>query len=242
MKFTIKVLFIILLLSKTVTALATELQKNCFTIHLKEAIKQNKVRKKLYNKLTQNKSRRLSNLLIRSETFTLAYAKTSDLRARKFQKLGIPILCDDFVSMDLTPDFGSLMGKRKPLKENFYKVNIKTLKKKLKRTLKNKGLKSFSHQVESILHVLAKEPKLNCMLRHVLESVLRSSNMAVRYDEYASLHNLKSPLKFSKKMIKGQFTFLNTIHKIDVLALPIQLKGIPIICQDVPPILPYSDF
>ena len=76
---------------------------NCFSTHIREAINKNIDRKSLYSKMTGGKSKFLSNLLITSEKATFVLAKVYDRRAREFQRSGIPILCLDYVDMDLTP-------------------------------------------------------------------------------------------------------------------------------------------
>ena len=43
----------------------------------------------------------MSSTLIRNETWLLLPALSIDIRSQKFRKMGVPIVCDDFIDMRL---------------------------------------------------------------------------------------------------------------------------------------------
>src|SRR5258708_5947558 len=71
----------------------------CFTRHLSEAIALNKLRMPRYSALTNGASEKISTSLIRYEKLASVAAWYYDWQAKKYQEHGIPILCDEFVSM-----------------------------------------------------------------------------------------------------------------------------------------------
>ena len=70
-----------------------------FAQHLKEALALNRTRRDVYDRLSGGGTRALSNKLIMLENLTLPAAYALDLWAKRFQKQGIPMMQEDFVSM-----------------------------------------------------------------------------------------------------------------------------------------------
>jgi hypothetical protein len=95
-----------------------------------------------------------------------------------------------------------------------------------------------------ILHgELADYPRFFCMGRHLVESLVRIAALAPRYEETRIQRKVKSsPLPISRGLIESHLTLLATTGEavgqpgLDTWAAPLQAKGIPIICNDVPPI------
>ncbi len=97
---------IILLLNAalTTTALVAEF-RSCTREHLEEAITLNNERQPLYAALSNNQSIAISSALIEIEHKLLRMAILSDVVSYFYQKAGVPLLCDEYVSMSLTPKF-----------------------------------------------------------------------------------------------------------------------------------------
>jgi len=72
----------------------------------------------------------------------------------------------------------------------------------------------------------------------MLESALRSSNLAPVYVEMARQIPMKSPADLSWFLIRLHLMALGGCAELDALSAPLQAQGIPIIGQDVPPIAP----
>lgn len=71
-----------------------------FVKHLADAIVVNRARKPIYAALTDGRSKRLSTALIWFERGSIPLAAWTDWRAKRFNARGIPIVKDDFVSME----------------------------------------------------------------------------------------------------------------------------------------------
>jgi hypothetical protein len=227
-------LIVFLLFSISLSVFAQP-SKDCATIHLHDAIKLNKKRKPLYAELTDGKSKKISNKLINLEWISIALMTPLDKLSRKYQKKGIPILCEDFIDMELTPEFSSEPKVPGYTYSSVPKVNVKSIKKKLKASLKV-GLNEFIHDLETELHKLESYPHYNCLTRHLFESLIRSAHLVRPYREAAKREGLKDPKRLLYKNLKLQMFSLGFFYTLDRKAAGVQEEGVPILCQDVPPI------
>ena len=204
---------------------------HCFKQHLVDAIKINNIRKPLYSKLTNGKSKSISNNLVALEKLLLLPSKYFDKKAILFQENQIPFLCTDLISMDLTPPFSSEINPPDYSPEEI-KLNIEEFKKLLNK-------KEYS-TLESMLLIQLKEvekiPHFYCLTRHLLESIIRTIRLMPIYIETAENKGIKSPEKLISQYLELHLIGLNIFKKLDVKAIPIQKMGVPILCQDVPPI------
>ncbi|HEX8452948.1 MAG TPA: hypothetical protein VF647_12680 [Longimicrobium sp.] len=90
-------------------------ESGCMARHLREAVRLNRERMPLYSELTGGRSRAISRRLIWAERFSMPVAWYVDWRARRFQRLGISVVCADFEPMDRTPAFRSRVDDPPPL-------------------------------------------------------------------------------------------------------------------------------
>ena len=86
------------------------------------------------------------------------------------------------------------------------------------------------------IHSLAREPRFNCMYRHLVESMVRTVRAAPNLASEASDRGLNSPEKWSVRLLKSHFDSMDEAMDLDRMAAPIQADGVPIICNDVPPL------
>jgi hypothetical protein len=208
----------------------------CFLTHMEEAIAINEERKPLYAALTDDESLKVSNALIRNERLARPVAVVFDMRARSFQAAGIDIICDEFVSMELTPAFEAQSDVPSAA---FEKTSGYGLAWRLSTTFMRNGYAGLTSAVEEELAALAPTPEYHCMVRHILESILRAANLAPLHVREAELLGMDSPAAISRDFIAAQIATIPAAAGIDEDAAPIQARGIPIVCQDVPPIPPH---
>lgn len=219
---------------------AAEPDSRCMEIHLREAIALNKQRMPLYDSLSGGASRGISRRLIWTERLAIPVAWYIDWRARQFQRAGVRIVCDDFVPMARTPVFRARAADPPPLSA-FVPADARRIRRGVGRALRHGGFPAASQALEAELHRLEKTPAYHCMLRHLLESALRISNQAPLYAAEADARGLlASPEGLSRTMLDLHLASLGEAVKLDRRAAPLQAEGIPIICQDVPPIPPYA--
>lgn len=210
-------------------------QAECLARHIREAIELNTERKPLYSHITDSKSQKISRKLILREKIALrASWLLIDRDAKFYNDNGIPIICNDLVEMSETPPFSPKGPTLDPKTYKKYSAHkIKTRFKKLLRSRDFFGLhKAASKEISKL------PAGYNCMVRHILESIARSALLAPEYQKTALAQGLPDPLFLSVRFIRLTIDQLDYASDLDHLAMPMQTQGIPIICQDVPPI-PY---
>lgn len=214
-------------------------EPGCFEAHLDEAIALNEARSPRYEALTGGASVRVSGHLITSERLTKWIARGFDRRAMRWQQHGVGILCDEFVSMELAPEFRERAERAPAPLASYDKRSAFLLAAKLTAQLTFGGFEALSLALEDELAELEDTPEYHCMLRHTLESLLRASNLARVHARDAERLGLESPEALSRDLILTHIAALGLSTWLDNIAAPIQATGVPIICQDVPPIAPW---
>ncbi|MEK6773615.1 MAG: hypothetical protein AABY64_06725 [Bdellovibrionota bacterium] len=228
----------ILLFWKLQLAEASDLPKskaNCLRQHVQDAITLNQLRKPLYAQLTNGRSIFISEQLIAFEKSMIISSWLADWWATRFQKLGIPILCDDLVDMKLTPPFSTDLPYAKvPLEKDFVDFDAKALQKKLTNAL-DSNLSSLAESSKKYLVELQNEPRLNCMIRHFLESIYVFSVHGKTYVQKINSLQKNNLRLFLRRLLKSHISYLKTAIVLDKMGLPLQVEGVPILCQDLPP-------
>ena len=216
-------------------------QAGCMARHLREAAALNRARMPLYDSLTQGRSRGISRRLIWTEWLALPVGWWVDRRARRFQREGIPIVCDDFVPMAGTPAFRARIDHPPPL-SSFVPADARRIRRTVERAEEQGGFSAASEAITAEIERLEAAPAYHCMLRHLLESALRISNQAPRHAAEARARGLAdSPADLSRTMLDLHLGMLGEAARLDRRAAPLQAEGIPLLCQDVPPIPPAAD-
>lgn len=213
-------------------------RRNGFTRHLLEAISLNGSRMKMYSELSGGSTLKFSRSLILSEILALPVAFILDLICRPYQNAGIPIGDVEYISMDHAPAFQNHYPFDPEPISLYEKVDGRELSLKLKAAFRRGGCHELSRVTQIELQRLDSPKAYHAMTRHLLESLLRTSNWAWIHHEQALAKGMKSPLWISKLMIKGHFPLFKNSVKLDSDLAPIQSKGIPFLWQDVPHIPP----
>ena len=93
------------------------------------------------------------------------------------------------------------------------------------------------------LDALGSDHTFHSMLRHLLESVVRVSNLAPLHEKRRLELSIRgSTLGLSKWMFFSHFSAFQFATWIDAKAAPLHAEGLPILYQDVPPIPAHSEF
>jgi len=209
--------------------------------HIEDAMKLNEERKPLYAALSNGESVKVSEALIQFEKNLVWQSKFGDLVSYPFQAAGIPILCSDYISMEKTPAFANQFAQGAPSPQNFVELPLAEMKEALQKAIDQKNHAEVVKIADSYIASLEKEPRFHCMVRHFLESLRRVAGLAPQYQKMTDSTVAIWGLRFiSQKTLKGHLDFLDEAIRIDKLAMPVQLKGVPILCQDVPAIPPAS--
>jgi len=215
-----------------------EVKGKYFETHMTEARAVNRLRKKMYSELTNGKSEPISRTFIRNQFFALPIAKFTDRRGKKFQKAGIPIIELDLVSMHEIENFSKSFATMVQPIELFKPIDAWGIRRALKRAFKRDSFRAVAITAQEEIDKISRIHTYHAMSRHMLESIVRTANMADLYIELAKKKQMKSTRSLSRFMLTLHFNALIGCRKLDVLAAPIQAEGIPIIHQDVPAISP----
>jgi hypothetical protein len=234
-------LLFILLLSAQVQAQpqAQPEDGHCLSKHLQDAVDQNEHRLPLYLRASRGKSLLISLDLIRLERLSLVgdWATGLDRKARTYQQHGIGLLCEEFLPMSQSPDFRSSEAGDPPRAQDFVQLDAKALKEQLIEL--NQDGSSFAElafEVQNVLRTLDREPRLNCMVRHILASVYQFAIRAPDHLQKAAAAKLPAPEKIIRSVILDHLNGLPIMQRLDERAVLLQEAGLPILCQDVPPI------
>jgi hypothetical protein len=221
-----------ILMTQSLPGFTKSYDTNCFAEHIRESIVINTARKPVYAALTNGASDRVFKQLILSEQLTIPVAMFYDLRARKYQQKNVPLFCHEFMSMTATPDFDP--ERRVIPAEKFEPYDFQNLKRDLNAAVTRKDVDAIKRLSLEAIHVLEKAPAFHCMLRHIIESIYRFAYFIPLQAERAEKAGLKSPAGISFEVIRLQILSLSFSAEIDVWSAPIQAKGIPILCAELP--------
>lgn len=216
----------------------TDMDGHFFEMHIRESICVNKARKPLYSKLTNGKSEKLSNTFLRNQHFSLPIARFTDYLGKRYQKLGIPILELDLVSMHNIDKFKE-SSDQEPMPISAYTpIDVMQIRQELRKAYKDGGFEAVSTTAQNKIDDIAPIKTYHSMTKHMLESIVRMSNLGDIYIQMALDRGIKSPRKLSRFMLTLHMNAMIGCKTLDKLAAPFQADGIPIINQDVPAISP----
>ncbi|MEK7357605.1 MAG: hypothetical protein AAB250_14225 [Bdellovibrionota bacterium] len=213
--------------------------RECFREHLREAIALNRERLPRYSSLSGGRSEAVSNRLILLERLALTGSHLThdfDKLDKKYQKAGLQVLCEDFVPMDKTPAFKPQFDGPAPLLTSFRSLQPADIKARLKLALKNGGFLGVRIEAGLWLASISSEPRMNCMMRHTLASIARIATLAPLHAERAKSRGLPTPENLERRLIESHWALIDQIQWVDRKAAGLQAQGLPIVCNDVPPL------
>lgn len=209
-----------------------------FALHILEAIEMNTERMPLYARLSDGATLPLSKRLIRYEKLTLPFAAMTDWVGKGFQQKGIKVVESEFVPMSLAPKFSEKFPFAPEPLDAFRPVDGRVLSRKIGDAKKRGGFPEASRVIAEELHKLEHPRAYHCMMRHLLESMLRIANLAPLHIARAKELGVRSPERLCSYLLWSHLPLLKQGAQIDIEAAPIQARNIPFLWQDLPPIAP----
>lgn len=209
----------------------------CMADHLREAKAINLERMPKYVDLTDGASRWVSWILIGSEMAGIPFATLVEYLNEPLAKAGVNILCEDFISMEKTPPFLS-RASDPPLPVDQFSADLGWDDMgELWQLTRSRSYGQLAARTDAVLAELKLVPTYHCMYRHILESIRLAAANAEGQLARARAAGLSSEAERVIDMLMiSQVGVLPLALYLDKLAAPIHARGIPIICQDVPPI------
>ncbi|HRO68027.1 MAG TPA: hypothetical protein PL182_10720 [Pseudobdellovibrionaceae bacterium] len=218
--------------------LTTLANGKCFREHLQDAIALNTARAELYAALTEGASRDVSKRLIETERMMLrgTYVLDVDNMALRFDRAGIQVTCESYVSMNLVPDFRSEFLDGPVPESKDYDIKKLRISERLHRAFFSRDDAKLLAATQEILKVMKSEHRLYCLSRHLVESIARITALIPIHEAETRAKGVRSPRQLHLLMIRGHLALIERSRQIDEKAKPFNKAGIPLICQDVPPV------
>lgn len=207
-----------------------------FEQHLQDAISIYKERTELYAAITDNRSRGIFNHLILAETLLLPVARFYDLRAIPFIDKGIPIILNDFVSMEGNKGFEYPFAPSNPINtiaEEDAQAILDELLSVDQSNLMSIALASFIALNE--IHHLEETNGIHfAMTRHMLESLGFGALHGIYYQCQSNGETYRLANDFAKTQLLA-IKIGNSID-LDKRANIFHQEGIGILVNDLPDI------
>ncbi|MEN9825728.1 MAG: hypothetical protein RI953_1473 [Pseudomonadota bacterium] len=203
----------------------------CVSKHVRDFIKLNSERREAYALLSAGRSLSISRKMIAYEHAALVTLPLIEYPALEYQNRGVPLLCLDVVPVSETPShIEALRIPDKPFE--FFDGGALALN-LLKHRLTWNEI-SLEAELDSALRKLSNDLNYNCLLRHFVESTLRTVRLTPKYRALSKKRGLKDPSNILSAFINSQILFFASASELDKQAAALQSEGIPILCNDLP--------
>lgn len=209
---------------------------HCLEEHLQEAIALNTLRQDLYGSLTGGASLVISEQLIESERSLLGLVKPMRPMLKYWWNRDILVTCLEFSAMANTPDFSPQFKTPPPTVSTVLWLDPLKVTMALQKQLLSGGLVGVEQMARAELETLALPDHFQCMSKHLLESIVKTAQVGEHLAKASKDKKILSSYPISYSLVQGQILNLGKAREIDEATFEIHQKGIPIICNDVPPI------
>ncbi len=205
-----------------------------FLDHITESISINSERRPFYKKLSGGKSENGFRILIALEVLMVPSTWFWDKRCAYYQKNGVPLLKDELVSMNRTPDFDP---EKRVSPGPFPKIPWKDFKKKLSLAINTNDPAEIVRVAKIIIDEMHTYPHYYPMTRHLVESIYRFAWFAPEREKAASEKGLKNPRPLIISIMKYHLVGFWFFMKIDEASAPVHAEGIPMLTSELPDLL-----
>lgn len=204
--------------------------------HILEAIALNRERLPLYAALTANASVGFSKALIRREQLALIPSLYFDLRAKQFQRKGIGIIEQEFVSMNAVRPFAARYPEGIDFRKPLVKLSHDQSNRAMAQANKRRDFQTVREISDTLIMSIGNQPHVYCMYRHLLESIRRCACFAPLHISLAEAMNYPPPVALSRQLIWLHLANLKRAQRFDEAIAFIQCTGVPFLFQDLPAI------
>lgn len=206
-----------------------------FEAHLREAIALNRARAPEYAARSHGASRIISRRLINAERMLLPVARWYDRRAAPYHRAGVPLLDALFVSMQTAAADDPLPADNGVL--DVPAPDPRRLRRRIREAFRAGSFETAASALATELSLLG-DRRVNCMVRHLLESAHRLTLLAPVGIAASQARGLKSPEWLLATLLRLHLLGLGRAAALDTRARPLQAKGIGILANDLPVVPP----
>ncbi len=210
-----------------------------FYRHLADAIDINQARKPAYAAATDGRSTGLSNRLIWFERLSLPVARYFDVRARRFNRRGIGVVRNDFVSMDRIRPLETAPHYTRTASTSDHrrcKQRLVDYRTDVLDANRNDDFHAICRQTIDLLHFIAQLEESAqahfAMVKHFAESVGFAACNAIEWARRSD----GTTVNLSRHLIWIQVRSITTGIWFDKQAQPLHTTGCGIVVNDIPPI------
>ncbi len=196
----------------------------------------------MYAQMTGNRSLWVSQSLVLLEKASLCFAWWIDRRAAKFQRMGTPIIANDFVPMHPLPSYDTPPLYCKQASEELLQEvgrDLKRYRKLIYTYIKESHFMAAAHISHTLLQQIRQMEKAHqchfAMTCHLIESIGFAALHAPQYAEAS--HG--GTISLSQAFIRIQMLGLLGGLWLDKQAQPIHQMGVGILVNDVP-LIPFE--
>ena len=193
----------------------------------------------MYGAMAGRPARRASDLLIRTEYLCLPFALVFDRRARRFNEAGIPIVQDDFVSMEEIrdphdpPTYTNRAGQGEFAALS---AELNEYRRCLGDSARTLDFEQAARDTARMVAAVA-ERQIRCethfaMVLHLLESIGLAAANAIRFSELSA----GKTRSLSRSLLMLEAKGLRSAVTLDRRAQAVHARGVGIIVNDLPPI------
>ena len=203
--------------------------------HLAAALALNGGRKPLYAALSDGRSLRISRTLMRYERLFLPAAVLLAWLCRPYWRRGVPVLRAEFMPMAGTPPFAPASEQASGPVAPFRWLAARRWGLEIFATYVREGAAAAHALTCQRLDAIADDPRIHCMMRHMLESLARILYLAPQLRTLAKERGCAVPPTWASALLVFlHVTNLRACHRLDRAAYPLQAAGLPILERDVP--------
>lgn len=210
-----------------------------FETHLREAIALNRARKPGYAARSQGATRIISHNLITVERLLLPVARWYDRRAERYHRAGVPLLDVLFVSMRTAPADDPLPADDELLHASA--PDARLVRRRIRDAWRHGSFEAAASALASELSLVG-DSRVNCMVRHLLESAHRLTLLAPVSIAASRTRGLPSPERLLASLLRLHLLGLGRAAALDRRARPLQAKGIGILTNDLPAVPTVFDY
>jgi hypothetical protein len=218
-----------------------EILERPFLKHVRDAIRINQERAAVYMELSDGSSAIISERLILLEYAIIPFARLLDKKALKYIERGIPVLIDDFVSMDSLNAPEEISSYRGTMTEDIvssYVFIISEFRKDIFKLARKKHfteLEAAAKNCLTALRTLERETACSfAMGKHLVESIVLCTTNGIRFR--AMSNGDTDGIVATNIILQGIGLF--PLCDLDVQSASLHRDGIGIIINDLPQIIP----
>ncbi len=209
--------------------------QKCMVTHVREAMELNRVRRELYRQDGNHDAARIMNQLILLEKFMLPGSRKLDRSVEQLQQHGVAMWCDDLTPMDRVSPYQNFSTPPELAYKAWPKKERKALTKRLRRFRFEQRQQTYD-AIKTTIETILADSHYHCLSRHFLEAMAHSIKQSQEHLDRAPEDLKEKVVRAVERLVRQTARAMVFANMIDDNAAEIQARGVPVLCQEMPPI------